>query len=99
MSAEAQTVVVGWKLDPMQRQTLLAQFPPAYSEPVADHVTLQSRVPPDTALPALCEAEIVGRVDDDNGVEAMIVSIGGTTDRPGGGTFHITWSLDDGRKA
>jgi hypothetical protein len=29
----------------------------------------------------------------------MVVAIDGTTDRPGGGTFHITWSLADGRRA
>jgi hypothetical protein len=29
----------------------------------------------------------------------MVVEIDGTTDRPGGGTYHITWSLADGRKA
>ena len=32
---------------------------------------------------------------------AMVVRIGGTTDRQGGGTYHITWSLDReaGRRA
>jgi hypothetical protein len=29
----------------------------------------------------------------------MIVSIDGTTDRPDGSTYHITWSLEDGRRA
>jgi hypothetical protein len=29
----------------------------------------------------------------------MVVSIGGTTDRPDGSTYHITWSLADGRRA
>ncbi len=37
--------------------------------------------------------------DDGQGVEALAVAIGGTTDRPGGGTYHITWSLGPGRKA
>jgi len=27
------------------------------------------------------------------------VAISGTTDRPGGGTYHITWSLATGRTA
>ena len=29
----------------------------------------------------------------------MVVAIGGTTDRPDGSTYHITWSLADGRRA
>ena len=28
-----------------------------------------------------------------------VVSLGGTTDRPDGSTYHITWSLADGREA
>ncbi len=34
-----------------------------------------------------------------SGVEAMVVAIDGTTDRPDGSTYHITWSLGDGRRA
>ena len=33
------------------------------------------------------------------GVEAMVVTIDGDTARPDGSTFHITWSLGDGRRA
>lgn len=101
MSAEPQDrqVTIGWSLDRAQRQDLLTQFPPAYPRAVADHVTLKSRVPIDTPLPTPQQAEIIGRVDDDNGVEAMVVRIGGATDRPGGGTFHITWSLAEDREA
>ena len=28
-----------------------------------------------------------------------MVSIAGTTDRPDGSTYHITWSLEKGRRA
>lgn len=91
--------VTGWKLDRDQRVELLQQFPPRFRNVVADHVTLQSGAVEDAPLPEETDAEIVGRVDDGRGVEAMIVSIGGTTDRPDGGTYHITWSLEDGREA
>ena len=91
--------VTGWKLDRDQRVELLQQFPPKFRNVVADHVTLQSGAADDAPLPQETEAEIVGRVDDGVGVEAMIVSIGGTTRRPDGSTYHITWSLEDGRKA
>ena len=91
--------VTGWKLDPDQRRELLQQFPPKFRNVVADHVTLQSKAADDAPLPQETDGEIVGRVDDGRGVEAMIVAIGGTTDRPDGGTYHITWSLEDGREA
>ena len=29
----------------------------------------------------------------------MVVTIDGTTDRPDGSTYHITWSLGPGRQA
>jgi hypothetical protein len=91
--------VTGWKLDRDQRVELLQQFPPKFRNVVADHVTLQSSAADDAPLPQETEGEIVGRVDDGHGVDAMIVSIGGTTRRPDGSTYHITWSLEDGRKA
>ena len=92
-------VVIGWKLDRDQRRELLLQFPPRYSEVVADHVTLVSRVARNSDLPNETLCEIVGQADDGRGVEALVVSIGGTTDRPDGSTYHITWSLEKGRRA
>ena len=91
--------VIGWKLAPDDRAALLARFPPRYRNPVADHVTLAARATPDAPLPQEDGGEIVGRADDGRGVEAMVVRIAGTTDRPDGSTWHITWSLEDGRRA
>jgi hypothetical protein len=91
--------VIGWKLDRDQRRELLQQFPPKFQNTIADHVTLVVKAARDAPLPHETRGEIIGRVEDGAGVEAMVVAIGGTTDRPGGGTFHLTWSLADGRKA
>jgi hypothetical protein len=90
---------IGWKLDRGQRRELLRQFPPKFPNAVADHVTLRSNVAGDAPLPEETQSEIVGRADDGLGVEAMVVSLGGTTDRPDGSVYHITWSLADGREA
>ena len=89
---------IGWSLDRAQRAELLTRFPPRYAQAVADHVTLkfgdaEARLPTETA------GEIVGEADDGQGVQAMVVRIGGTTDRPDGSTYHITWSLAEGRRA
>ncbi len=91
--------VIGWKLDRAQRKELLQQFPPRYENVDADHVTLQVRAARDAPLPEETHGEIVGRADDGRGVEAMVVRIDGTTDRPDGSVYHITWSLEDGRTA
>ena len=90
--------IIGWKLDRDQRAELLLQFPPRYAKADADHVTLR-RASDDEPLPEAAEAEIVGRADDGEGVEAMVVRLNGTTDRPDGSTYHITWSLAEGRAA
>lgn len=91
--------VIGWKLDRDQRKELLQQFPPRFSEVVADHVTLAAKVSGKAELPSETHGEIVGRIDDGAGVEAMIVEIDSTSDRPDGSTYHITWSLSPGRRA
>jgi hypothetical protein len=89
---------VGWALDRVERQALLERFPPCYAQAVADHVTLAYG---DRAaeLPTETSGEIVGVADDGRGVQAMVVRIAGSTDRPDGSTFHVTWSLAEGRQA
>ncbi|MDB5699107.1 MAG: hypothetical protein JWN69_1911 [Alphaproteobacteria bacterium] len=79
-------MVIGWKLDRAQRSELLERFPPRFPQTVADHVTLRPRVARDSELPRETEGEIVGRIDDDAGVEAMVVRIDGTTGLPDGST-------------
>ncbi len=91
--------VIGWKVDPADREQLLQQFKPRYAKTIADHVTLKPRVAHDAALPAETQGVIVGRSDDGRGVEALVVQIDGATDRPDGSTWHITWSLAEGRRA
>ena len=88
----------GWLVDPDARDALLARFPPRYARVVAHHVTLKfgdetARTPTETL------GQIVGEADDRAGVQALVVAIGGTTARPDGGVFHITWSLEAGREA
>jgi hypothetical protein len=89
---------IGWEVDREDRRHLLARFPARYGETVADHVTLKfgsDRI----KLPTERSGEIVGEADDGEGVQAMVVRIAGTTDRPDGSTYHITWSLGPGRRA
>ncbi|RAK59109.1 hypothetical protein DJ021_04485 [Phenylobacterium hankyongense] len=88
----------GWLVDPADRARLLERFAPRYPLVVAHHVTQKfgdraATPPTETA------GEIVGEADDGAGVQALVVRIGGSTDRPDGSTYHITWSLGPGRSA
>ena len=94
-----QGTVTGWKLLPEERESLLRRFPPAYANVVADHVTLRVGATPQTPLPREVAAEIVGRADDGESLECLVVSLDGSTDRPDDSTYHITWSLGPGRRA
>lgn len=87
---------VGWLVG--DREALLARFAPRYPLVVAHHVTFKFG-DPGAALPTDSAGEIVGEADDGLGVQALVVRIGGTTARPDGGTYHITWSLAEGREA
>jgi hypothetical protein len=97
MPPEQPSAFRGWTLSPADRTRLLAQFPPTYPNVVADHVTFAG--PQGAVLPAIDTVRVVGRADDGNGVQALVVEINGTTARPDGSTYHMTWSLAEGRKA
>ncbi|HYE01162.1 MAG TPA: hypothetical protein VEH84_17390 [Alphaproteobacteria bacterium] len=83
----------GWLIPAEERRRLLALFPPRYPDAVAEHVTLRFGDPKAPAPPPAA-GRIVGIADDGRGVQALVVEIDGTTRRPDGGTYHITWSLD-----
>ena len=94
----AKAPILGWRIDRGDRERLLALVPPRYGETVADHVThgRKDAAPP---MPPVASARIVGRADDGEGVEALVVIMNGSSDRWDGSTYHITWSLGPGREA
>ena len=89
--------VTGWKLDEADRARLLERFAPEWPDVIADHVTLDPAADRSTAPPPEARAEIVGGINDGEGLQAMVVAIDGDTVRPDGSTYHITWSLDRSR--
>src|SRR5206468_11067256 len=91
--------VTGWKLPADEREPLIERFPPKYENVIADHVTLRVGSTPQTPLPRKPPARIVGRADDGDSLECLVVELDGTTGRPDRPTYHITWSLGPGRKA
>ena len=91
--------VIGWKLPAEERSRLLERFQPKYDNVIADHVTLRTGANSSTSLPSQVQAQIVGRGDDGDSLECLVVELDGSTDRPDGSTYHITWSLGPGRNA
>lgn len=84
-----------WSLRDDDRRELLERFPPSYPDVIADHVTFE----PSGAEgpPRVNRGRVVGIVNDGDGLEALVVEVDGSTDRPDGSTYHITWSLDRAR--
>lgn len=80
--------------DPAERNDLLRMFKPKYSKVYAHHVTYSMKNKDKAPPPDISSAEIVGWADSGDGLEAAVVAIDGTIERPSGGVYHITWSLD-----
>jgi hypothetical protein len=91
-------LVLGWLLHPEDKAQLLREHPPAYPRVVAHHVTLGVGAKPGTPLPLEIEGMVVGVADDGAGVQALVAEISGTTRRPDGSVYHITWLLADRRR-
>lgn len=87
---------IGWLVDAAERVELLLLFPPRFANVVAHHVTIA--VNSTDALPAPTVGDIVGIAEDDCGVQALVIAIHGSTDRPDGKVWHVTWSLAEGRR-
>lgn len=85
---------VGWELAAVSRNTLLGLFPPKFPKVIGHHITFKFGTGDMSAMPELLSASVVGYTSDHRGIEGLIVAINGTTDRPDGSTYHITWSLD-----
>ncbi len=89
---------VGWLLPAQERSRLLALFPPRFAKTVAHHCTSKFGVSDLEPLPEETTATVVGECVDPGGVQALVLSIGGTTRRADGSEYHITWSLEPGRR-
>jgi len=85
----------GYLLSEKSRALLLQRFPPKYSDFIGHHITEKFGVKPNTTPPEQpSEVWVVGYMDDGKGVEGLLVEVNGTIERPAGGRYHITWSID-----
>lgn len=72
-------------------------YGPKHENFIGHHVTLEFGIEKPEILIQPKTVKIVGYAVDE-GVEAFVVSIDGSTKRKDGGIFHLTWSLANGRK-
>lgn len=84
----------GYLLPDNERSKLLTHFPPKYPDVIAHHITVKFPAMSNEALPQGSKFRVVGYADDGQGVEALVIEVDGSTSRPDGKTYHITWSID-----
>lgn len=80
-----------YTLDNASRDALLTKFPPKYPTVIAHHITVEF---PGTQVPPDAQVKVIGYIDSGDGLEALAVSVNGSTTRADGKAFHITLSLD-----
>ena len=87
---------IAYTLNDQQRNYLLSTFEPLYSKVIAHHVTWKFGVTDEEVAIANQNGmfEVVGEADSGDGLQALVVQIDDSLERPDGGTFHITWSLE-----
>ena len=85
-------------LSETDRTRLSLVFPPKYEKFIGHHITTEFGVDKNAELPKEdAFITVVGFADNNDGLEALIVSVDGATKRDCGKTYHITWSLDPER--
>jgi len=83
---------VAYVLDEKSVNILKEAFPPKYPDFIGHHITYRMGTSIVPAQPKVIE--VVGYVDDQEGLEALVVEVDGTIRRIDGGIYHITWSLN-----
>jgi hypothetical protein len=84
----------GYELESGSRQKLLDLFPPKYSTLIGHHITEKFGIKDKEVPEQPNKVMVVGYIDNGEDVEGFLVEIDGTSDRPEGGKYHITWSID-----
>lgn len=84
----------GWEISETSRAQLAERFPPKFSEFIGHHITNQFPAKSNEVLPTAETIQVVGYGWDKDGLEALVISINGSTHRPDGKVYHVTWSLD-----
>jgi len=88
-----------YTLEPGSRQKLMHLYPPKYPNVMGHHITEKFGVQDGSVPPMPSDVQVVGYIDNGKDVEGFLVEVNGTINRPSGGKYHITWSLDRSKGA
>lgn len=89
----------GYEIEKGSRNKLMVLYPPKYPHVLGHHITEQFGVKDGEAPKQPKQVLIIGYIDNGEDVEGFLVEVDGTTDRPSGGKYHITWSIDRSKGA
>ena len=84
----------GYEIEAGSRQKLLDLFPPKYGNLLGHHISEKFGVNNGEVPEQPEKVLIVGYIDNGENVEGFLVEVNGTTSRPDGSKYHITWSID-----
>lgn len=84
----------GYELDPGSRRKLMDLFPPKYPHVLGHHITEEFGVKDGRVPEQPKQVLVIGYIDNGENVEGFLVSVDGEINRPTGGKYHITWSID-----
>ena len=90
----------GYEIDKDSRDKLAVLYPPKYRNFLGHHITEEFGVAADSEPPEQPKnVKVIGVIDNDVNVQGFLVSIDGNMNRPSGGKYHITWSIDRSKGA
>ena len=84
----------GYEIEQGSRGKLATLFPPKYPNFMGHHITEAFGVKDGSVPEQPQRIMVVAHIDNGEDVEGFVVSIDGSTNRPDGGTYHLTWSID-----
>jgi len=88
----------GYELTQHSRNKLEKLFSPKYPNFLGHHITEKfGETDPNNIPNKPNDIKVVGYVNDNKGIEGLLVSINGITERPDGSHYHITWSLNSSK--
>jgi hypothetical protein len=85
---------IALELDPASRALLAVEFPPQFSKFIGHHVTYMFGIKSSVPLPTINSVSVIGYACNEEGLEALVCEVNGSTKRTDGKIFHITWSLE-----
>ena len=84
----------GYEIEAGSRQKLASLFPPKYPNFMGHHITEAFGIKDGSVPEQPQKFTVVAHIDNGEDVEGFVVEVDGSSDRPDGGTYHLTWSID-----